>query len=818
MTPQKIPRFNEDVDPKLFRFILIRKLPLIVVIFLVFAIGGFLLLRYTQPIFEAKTIIQIETENKAEQLFDVSRFSNEQFTQKIELLRSRLFIERVLSKLPLDVSYYNEGQFLNHELYLSSPFTVNYVVHNPIMYSLPIKLKYVTDSLLTLSFMYNNGHSDVTFEKEIHPNQWVAIDNMDFIINVDFNNPDALEILRSQRNFMFEINKVEELYDRFIGNIELIVLNELAKTIQISVRDKHPERASDIANKIAEEFQVFDIEKKSQSANNILEFINEQLNTVLNDLSIFQDSITNYKRINNIDTVVELRRQNEITQLNAIESELIQLQIETNLLNRIIAELDKSETPDALILMTILSGSKYQAQLQSDITKLGELIQRKDQLLLQSSENSSFLISINQQIENQKNLIIRTVKNIKINTDLRQQELTSKFNAQFKVAFAGSNTTHFELSRLERLYSVTEKFYNQLIEKKTEFSIIKAGYVPQNIILEKAKDIGEKIYPSKQKVLLIAFLMALFISLSIVIIKYLRYNDIVSASEINKYTSVPVLGVLPKYPSQIPMQQFIVERFPKSILAESLRSIRSNLQFITNGTGSKVIAVTSTISGEGKTFLSINMAGALAITGKKVIILDVDMRKPTVHKFFQLKNTVGMSTILSGQTTLDECIQDIGKYDIKLITAGPIPPNPAELLHNERINVLVEELKNLYDYIIIDNPPIGLVSDSLKTMQIADYPIYVVRANYSKRNFLSLPEKMSTVYNIKNLSIVLNGYDNTISNVGMEKDLVYAYGYVKGYKKGLKNTYYEQDIKPEYTLIERIKHLFVKPTDKNDTD
>jgi tyrosine-protein kinase Etk/Wzc len=812
MTSPRIPKFNEEFDPKLFRFIFFKRLPIIVLIFVAFLIGAYLLLRYTQPVYEAKTIIQIDTESKAEKVLDMGRFSNEQFSQKLELLRSRVFIERVLSRLPLDVRYYNEGKFLNHELYKSSPFSVNYVVINPIVYSIPFKLTYVNDSLFKLTYSLYNGEEEITRETDMSPGKWIEMPEVHLVLHLTSNIADY-DILNRQRYFMFEILQTDALYERFVSNINLTVLNEVAKTIQISVRDKNPARASDIANEMASEFQLFDIERKSMSANNILDFIDSQLETVLNDLTEFEDSITSYKKRNNVDTVLEIRRQNSLTQLNAIESELINVQMESNILKNIIDELSRRDTPDALFLMTLLSGSQYQQQLQSDITKLGDLVHKKEQMLIQSPENSSFVASINQQIETQKNLIIKTIGNIKKNTDIRLQDLTKRYNNQYSQAFADGRKPHFELKRLERLYIITEQFYNQLIEKKTEFSILKAGYVPENIILEKALQYGDKVFPSKKKILLIAFLLALFISFVIVALRYLSFNEIVSASEISKYTSVPVLGVLPKYASNIPIQKFIVEKYPKSILAESLRAVRSNLQFITNGKGPKVVAITSTISGEGKTFLAINLAGALAITGKKVIIIDVDMRRPTVHKYFDLSNTIGMSTVLSGQTTAEECIQDIGKYDIKFITAGPIPPNPAELLNDDNFEQLILKLKKEFDYVIIDNPPIGLVSDALKSLQLADYPIYLLRANYSKRNFLSLPEKILQVYNIKNISIVLNGYDNTISNVGMEKDLVYAYGYVKGYKKGLKNSYYEQDVKPNYTILQRLKRLFKRDED-----
>jgi len=812
MTSPRIPKFNEEFDPKLFRFIFLKRLPIIILIFVTFLIGAYLLLRYTQPVYEAKTIIQIDTESKAEKVLDMGRFSNEQFSQKLELLRSRVFIERVLSRLPLDVRYYNEGKFLNHELYKSSPFSINYVVMNPIVYSIPFRLTYVNDSLFKLSYSIFNGDGEITREANLTPGKWIEMPEVHLVMHLT-NNVAEYDILNRQKYFMFEILQVDALYNRFVSNINLTVLNEVAKTIQISVRDKNPSRASDIANEMASEFQLFDIERKSMSANNILDFIDTQLETVLNDLTEFEDSITSYKKRNNVDTVIEIRRQNSITQLNAIESELINVQMESNILKNIMDELGRRDTPDAMFLLTLLSGSQYQQQLQFDITKLGDLVHKKEQMLIQSPENSSFVASINQQIETQKNLIVKTIGNIKKNTDIRLQDLTKRYNNQYSQAFADGRKPHFELKRLERLYTITEQFYNQLIEKKTEFSILKAGYVPENIILEKALQYGDKVYPSKKKVLLIAFLLALFISFVIVALRYLSFNEIVSASEISKYTSVPVLGVLPKYASNIPIQKFIVEKYPKSILAESLRAVRSNLQFITNGKGPKVIAITSTISGEGKTFLAINLAGALAITGKKVIIIDVDMRRPTVHKYFDLNNKIGMSTVLSGQNTAEECIQDIGKYDIKFITAGPIPPNPAELLNDDNFEQLILKLKKEFDYVIIDNPPIGLVSDALKSLQLADYPIYLLRANYSKRNFLSLPEKILQVYNIKNISIVLNGYDNTISNVGMEKDLVYAYGYVKGYKKGLKNTYYEQDVKPNYTILQRLKRLFKRDED-----
>ena len=805
MTTPRIPKLNEEFDPKLFRYILVKKLPIIFFIFFSFLLVSYLILRYTKPIYEAKTVIQIESESKAEKILDVQRFSTEQIYQRLELLRSRVFVERVLSKLSLDVRYFNEGKFLNHELYTASPFTINYVIYNPAVYGVKFRIAFLNDSLFKLNFSYNEGGKEVNRETLMIPGKWVELDELDIVMHLKSNG--YLKEFERQKSFLFDIIMKDELYEMYISKISLIVLNEIARTIQVSVRDNNPYRASDIANAMASEFQLYDIERKSMSANNILDFIDSQLQSVFDDMTMYEDSITIFRKKYNINDVDELKRQSSINQLNVVETELLRVQTESLILKNILDELSKKEIPDALLLITILSGSKYQSQLQSDISKLSELLKKKEQMLLTTPENSSFIQSVTQQIDAQKNLIIKIVQNIKLTNDIILQDLTERYNSQYGQAYYSGYKPMIDLKRFERLYMITEQFYNQLIEKKTEFSILKAGYVPENIILETAYKMGYHVYPSKKKILMVAFVMAFLLSFVIVAFRYFRFDAIVSVSEVGKYTSVPILGVLPRYASDIPLHKFIVEQYPKSILAESFRAVRSNLQFINNTPGPKVIAVTSTISGEGKTFISVNLAGALAITGKRVIIIDSDMRNPTVHKYFHLSNRTGLSTILSMQSSVEDAIQDIGKYGIKFITAGPIPPNPAELLNDEKFDQLIAQLKEDFDFIIIDNPPIGLVSDALKSMQMADYPIYVLKANYSKRNFLPLTEKMQTTYNIHSISIVLNGYDKSISNVDMEKDLVYSYGYMKDNKKALQNNYYEQDEKPKYTLIQKIIRL-----------
>jgi capsular exopolysaccharide synthesis family protein len=227
-----------------------------------------------------------------------------------------------------------------------------------------------------------------------------------------------------------------------------------------------------------------------------------------------------------------------------------------------------------------------------------------------------------------------------------------------------------------------------------------------------------------------------------------------------------------------------VNKKPNSIFSESFRTIRSNLQFISHGAETKIITISSTISGEGKTFVAINLAGILAISGKRVILLDLDLRKPRIHLGFNTKNEKGISTLLIGKNTLSECIEKSDLHNFDYITAGPVPPNPSELAAGKQIEALLVQLEDLYDIVIIDTPPVGIVTDALSNLQRANYPIYVMKANVSKRHFIDNINNLIDNKKMDNLSIILNGVDVHKRRYGS-----YGYGYGYGYGSG----YYEDE-------------------------
>jgi capsular exopolysaccharide synthesis family protein len=264
-------------------------------------------------------------------------------------------------------------------------------------------------------------------------------------------------------------------------------------------------------------------------------------------------------------------------------------------------------------------------------------------------------------------------------------------------------------------------------------------------------------------------MIGMFLGLGILVLKYLTYNEINQIDELTKLlpTKASILGGVPFF-ADMKYSQLVVGKSSKSALAEALRKIRINLTYIRPNY--QTIAVSSSISGEGKTFVALNLAGIIAMTGKKTILLDLDLRKPKVHIGLNTENNYGMSGLIVKEFTFEQCIQHSEIENLDFITAGPIPPNPSELLLGDSFKEILAELKGKYDVIVIDNPPVGLVSDGIRILSEADIPIYVFKSHYSKRVFAKQVKEFFDIGQLDNLNVILNGVRNT-------KSSSYGYGY-----------------------------------------
>jgi capsular exopolysaccharide synthesis family protein len=297
--------------------------------------------------------------------------------------------------------------------------------------------------------------------------------------------------------------------------------------------------------------------------------------------------------------------------------------------------------------------------------------------------------------------------------------------------------------------------------------------------------IKSPVYPKVGTIYLTAFGVAFLSFVVILVLGYYTHNTIDNVGELEKLTKATILGIIPKYShAKLENSKLIVHLNNRSPVSEALRSIRTALEFmIPKDDGTKIISVTSTISGEGKTFISVNLAAIIAMTGTKVIILDLDMRKSKLHLAFDSENDKGMSNLLIGKATLDEVIKKSPIENYHYICAGPNPPNPSELLISDKFNEIIAELKLRYEVIFIDSPPVGLVTDGIIIMKKSDFQIYVVRSEYSKKGFEKCINNLLTKGGYQKIGVVLNCFDNKAD---------FGYGYRYGYGYGYGYEYYSE--------------------------
>ncbi|MBK9283888.1 MAG: polysaccharide biosynthesis tyrosine autokinase [Sphingobacteriaceae bacterium] len=783
-------RLNSNFDIGILVYLFHKSRFWIICFFVASFICGYLYLRYSNIVYESRAIIQIADASKDNllRLNNIDQGTNV-LAEAVEQLKSKIFLKNyVVENLDISVNYFSQGTFKSNDLYNNSPYKLKVNVKNKGIYGNKIVVQ-INKDLKGGALNFGNRIEKFEF------NKWLKLEEFDINIylNPEMSESEIFATLEENKGLYFTLSDIDVVTAQIASKLEIKITNEYAKTLMIRVKDFNPTKSSDIVNAVIEEYLTYDITRKSESSRKILDFIESQLGNVYNELRLTESDLQKFRKEKNIggkETILN----SELARYSKLEDQLLQIELDEKIIEEIQNKINAKKSIDIYELISLISGTEYEDLIKEITQSIQKLLLEKENMLYSVTPNSKQIEQINYQIENQRKLLIESLNSVKIKYRTKYKNLLEK-SSSYKSKFNQNPEDEVEFSRLTRLYSINEKYYTLLLEKKTEYSISKASAVSKNVILEKAQGNGVKISPSTRNTILISFLSGLLLSAALLFIRYIFHDKIYTLSDITKYSSgnVALLGIVPKYPNNIPVSQLIVDKNPKALISEAFRTIRTNLGFISNTAGSKIISITSTISGEGKTFVAINIAGILAFTGKKVIIIDLDMRKPKIHKGFGVTNNIGMSTILTNTSSIEECYNLSPMENLKFITAGPSPPNPSELIMSSKLNEVIEYLKKEFDYIVIDNAPIGLVTDGIVTIQKADFPIYVFRAGYSKKMFTQILDKLKNESKIKNLSVVLNDVD--ISRKIYSYNYGYGYGY--GYGGGYGGGYYtdEEDFK-----------------------
>lgn len=764
---------GQELDLAKMLGVLRKSLPYVLGIFILCMLSAYLFVRYTKPLFESESELQLDIKSEASMLGfrDLSEEPTGRnvsgMSEEIELIKSKLFLTRVIKALDMDVSYYTKGQFLDDEKYRNAPFKVEYLLKDEGFFNKKIYVTLLDKKHFRLFFRVG----DQEFSQEYLFGEKINTPYLNLSLHTTDNfNDGAIE----DNNYYFILRNDNALIQYFRNNLKVQVLNLNAKTIKVSISDHNAYKARTLVDVLSNLYLEFTQEEKNKANNKKIEFLSTQLEETENKLENFEtyfESFTIDNKTTNLNTDIN----RTIGFMFEIDSQRVALKKRLSILKRL-------EQPTGskgfYLSKNHANGLHLSSDLEEILDKLNQLYNEREMLLGSYNENTRAYQRKEKEIDILRDELL--IASAAYGHDLQQQlERLDSRRQELQASFVQLPAKGTEFNRIQRNYEQLLGFLLNLQERKIEFEIANAGTTTDFRILSSASLPVTPISPNSLLINGIGFMAGVFFSLMFVGIRYFLDDKINNVAEVEKLSPLPILGTLPMVRSKSLHASLVIASNPKSAFSEAMRSIRTNMDFMVARQPNRVITVTSTVSGEGKTFVATNLAGIIAFSGKRVILLDLDMRKPKVHLAFGGENgEKGLSTLLINKHSLAECIRPTEVKGLEYLPAGPMPPNPSELVMNGGFDELLDKLKTQYDVIIIDTPPVGLVTDGILIMKKADLPLYVFKAEYSKKQYFKTLNRMASLHQFRNMAIVLNGTQNHLG---------YGYGY--GYKD--KSGYYQ---------------------------
>ncbi len=759
-----------DVD-KLYNTV-VKLLPWLGVLLFISLMISYLYLRYTKPVYESSSVLKLDIKNEVSMLGIPTQEEDQNYktiSSEIELLKSRLFFSKIIRELNMDVTIYTVGQVLVDERYKSSPFNVEYKIKNSAIYDIPIYVEILNPRSYRMNFTI--GGVDYGGKYNFGENVQNEFIQLRLTTSKYYNEN------YKDNNLFFTINSEQALENYLAQNITVQPLNLDANTIQIAFRDYNQAKARDLVNAIDTIYLNYTKEEKSKANNQKIEFIDEQLKSTEQKLLDFEDYFENFT-IQNKTTDLENTLNRSIALLNSIDSDQYRLKTKLTRLNEIRDSLEAGSE----ISLSFSDQQILPSSLQKDISDINTLIRKRYVLMQSYNKNTQAYEKLNSEVEFLTGNLRGSISDY-IATIREQLQYLENQRAVYEKKFLAMPAQNTEYSKIQRYYKLYEDFYLSLMQKKAEFQLALAGTVTDFKILSPAFYPSKPLTPQPLLAYGISIVGWIVISFFLIGMLYLINNKINSQEEMDHNTVLPILGSIPFYTNErLKESKLIIEKDSRSLISEAFRTLRTNLQFLKTKNKKLVITLSSTISGEGKTFIAINIAAVLSLSNKKVILVDLDMRKPKIHTIFDVNNNRGVSTIISGQDKVEDCISASRLDNYYFLVAGPVPPNPSELIMSEEFENMLNYLKANFDVVIFDTPPVGLVTDGVLVMKKSDVQLFILRSHVSNKNYLENFEKLNKIHGFSNIALILNAI-KTSRRSHYGSGYGYGYGYYSEKRK-----------------------------------
>ncbi len=739
--------------------------------FLIAVITAFLYIRYTSNQYEVNASILIDDkENGGGLNSELSAFkdlgllgdSKTSLETEIDVLKSRTLMQRVVKELGINVIYYTQGKIGKSELYDNEiPYKLNFLVRDSILYQLDTTFSISTNS--DNKFFLKNSDGETV--SEIFFGKKVTTEFGDLIIT-----PINVQNINTDLEINIKISPLKAVANYYKEAIKIEPGSKKSSVLVFTLIDPIKQKAQNILNSLIDQYNKDAIEDKNLVAKNTDDFINNRIEDISTELTNVDRGVEIYKTENKL-TNIEFEASLVLESNSDLEKEIVDLTSEIRLIDYVSAHMKNNEGE----LIPSNLGLRDQTTSQSTLN-YNKLILEKNRILAGSSDMNPTVVNLEAQIATLKESINRSLANLRSSLVFSLDEAKLQEN-RLNVRRALAPKQEREFQDIKRKQQIIETLYLYLLEKREENAITLAVTAPNAKIIDQADGSEIPISPKKKLIYLVFVIIGFITTFIIISIKISLDTKIHTLEDVKRIVKAPILGDIPKINSE---KKVIISDQDRSNVAESFRLLRTNVNFMLRDVKleSKTIFVSSTIASEGKTFIAINLASALSLSNKKVLLIGADIRKPKIAKYLNIHSDKGLTHFLSDPTLIiSDIIEHYEKADFDILQSGVIPPNPSELLMNERFDEVLAYGKEKYDYVIVDTSPVNVVTDTLLLSHHADLFIYVIRANYLDKRLLKIPQMMFENKRLANMALLINDTEYDKKGYG------YTYGYGYGYSE-----------------------------------
>ena len=795
-TNYKPQQSNEEqaIDIKQMIFIFLNHWYLFLIGAVVALAIGFVINRYSPNVYQTSGTVLIKDAQSGFDATDIMTNGNFRGYQNVDnemsILNSYALKDRAVRKMNIEVTYMEKGRIATKELYKATPFTVEFDRAVPQAVGLEYNVVNLGEDKIVLhatSEGYNkydfilskitqSSMQKVDVTTECKPGEMVdnGYNRFRIVLNDNYN----LEV-DNNRKLSFWFNSYASLV-RQNSSYSVSPTTKQSSVLSVTASGYNTQKIIDFTNTLMNEYVVRGLEKKNVVSENTIEFIDNELGGIQESLSSAESDLKTFREQNDVMNL-DVQANEVYSNLRALEKEKSEMAVNLKIYKRLKEYIEyQINDPENLAAPSTMGiNDPLLNQLARDLVTLA---QAKATKLLTQTEQHPEIIKLNEQIITTKRALLENVNNIVDNTQMSLDEIDRRI-ALLEGESRRLPDKQQQLINYQRNFKFNEDTYKYLMQRRAEAQILKASNTPDNEILDIARiETTRKISPRTSMNYLIALIIGLLVPALFLFLKNYFNVSITDRKDVEKLTRFPIVGQVAQTSDTNPL---VVINSPKSPIAESFRSIRTNIEFLTQGKSKSTILVTGDMQSIGKTFNSINIASIYAFYGKKTVLLGFDMRKPKLFQEFGLNNNVGISSFLSNKEPFENIIQTAPQVsNLDIITSGPIPPNPAELIASEKCDEFFKLLKEKYDYIIIDTPPLGLVTDAFLLMRFADVKLFIVRQGVTNKNIFGSIIKDLEDRGI-DASIVINGIQTNKGYYGKRYGSYrYGYGYAYGYGYG----------------------------------